>query len=932
MKNKYILDHGKYAALARQAAAEGCVLLRNENNTLPLKNGEKVAVFGRIQFDYYKSGTGSGGLVNTKYVVGIPDTLGEENLELDAEVERVYREWIVTHPFNRGAGWAQEPWSQEEMPLDDSFVRAVAARNDAALVVIGRTAGEDQDASSEKGSYLLTDLEEEMLQKVCAAFPRTVVVLNTGSIIDMGWVTRYRPSAVLYVWQGGMEGGHGAADVLLGRVSPCGKLTDTIARDISDYPSSGNFGGDAGDIYAEDIYVGYRYFETFAKEKVMYPFGFGLSYTSFELSKTRVSSRDLPNGSVRLGTVVTNTGIVPGKEVVQLYVSAPQGKLGKPLRSLAAFAKTRCLEPGESEELKLTVPFPELASYDDGGASGYRSCYVLEAGEYRFYAGTDVRSAAYAGSLYVDETVVTKVCRESAAPAESFVRMRPERRAEQTVKQSGKSSVESGMKIAWEQVPVRTETATSHAAQDCAKSVPYKGDRGIQLGDVADGRVSMEDFLSQLSDDDLCCIVRGEGMCSPKVTPGTAGAFGGLTEPLRKMGIPCGCCADGPSGIRMDCGTQAFSLPNGVCLASSFNEPLMEKLYEMTGAELRRNRIDTLLGPGMNIHRNPLNGRNFEYFSEDPLVTGKTAAAQLKGMAKYGVTGTIKHFAANNQEHNRRRCNSILPERALREIYLRGFEIAVREGGARSIMTSYGAVNGLWTAGNYDLLTRILRQEWGYDGMVMTDWWAEMNDEGEAPSAENYSAMVRAQNDLYMVTADTEKNMGNLKQDLASGKLTRGMLLRCAGNILGMLMRSPAMERVLGRITQEERDAYESMTPGEKADFDIVYHELKENLELSGEEICTDRGSSWVLGVVVPNPGNYILELDICAEGGEVAQIPVSVFVNGELKGTLTANGTGGRWIVMKMDLGEIFFRNNYIRLYFAQGGMKIRSLKVDRC
>ena len=251
-------------------------------------------------------------------------------------------------------------------------------------------------------------------------------------------------------------------------------------------------------------------------------------------------------------------------------------------------------------------------------------------------------------------------------------------------------------------------------------------------------------------------------MCSPKVTPGTAAAFGGLTESLQKLGIPCGCCADEKLGIRMDCGTQAFSLPNGVCLASSFNEGLLEELYEMTGAELRK-RPDrySLLGPGMNIHRNPLNGRNFEYFSEDPLVTGKIAAAQLRGMAKYGVTGTIKHFAANNRDSPENATQSCQSGH-FREIYLRGFEIAVKEGGAHSIMTTYGAVNGLWTAGNYDLLTRLLRQEWGYDGMVMTDWWAEMNDEGGQPSVENLAEMVRAQNDVFMVVPDTEEKMGNL--------------------------------------------------------------------------------------------------------------------------------------------------------------------------
>src|SRR5699024_7636431 len=278
------------------------------------------------------------------------------------------------------------------------------------------------------------------------------------------------------------------------------------------------------------------------------------------------------------------------------------------------------------------------------------------------------------------------------------------------------------------------------------------------------------------SKEDLFHIVRGEGMSSPKVTPGIAGAFGGITEELKQLGILVAGCADGPSGIRMDSGTSAFSIPNGTALSCSFNEELSRELFEFMGLELRKNRIDSLLGPGINIHRNPLNGRNFEYFSEDPLLTGKMTVAQLKGMAKYDVTGTIKHFSCNNQEHSRNYANAILSERALREIYLKGFEMAVKEGNASSIMTSYGPINGLWTASNYDLLTTILREEWGFDGIVMTDWWAKGNDEGETGSRKNISAMIRSQNDLYMVTRDAKLHAidTNAAEELDMGKVTVG--------------------------------------------------------------------------------------------------------------------------------------------------------------
>ena len=275
---KYALDMDKYIALARRTAAEGCVLLKNDNHTLPLRKGDRVAVFGRIAFDYYKSGLGSGGLVNTRYVVGILDALREEtDFSVDEKLLNIYKEWIKDHPYDGGGGWGLVPWSQKEMPLSDEVVEQAATENDIAIVIVGRTAGEDQDNAAEQGSYLLTDAERDMIAKVSRKFTRTAVLLNVGNIIDMKWVDELDPSAVMYVWQGGQEGGNGVCDVLTGRVNPCGKLTDTIAKDIKDYPSTANFGDESKNYYKEDIYVGYRYFETFAKDKVLYPFGFGLS-------------------------------------------------------------------------------------------------------------------------------------------------------------------------------------------------------------------------------------------------------------------------------------------------------------------------------------------------------------------------------------------------------------------------------------------------------------------------------------------------------------------------------------------------------------------------------------------------------------------------------------------------------------------------------
>ena len=915
MGNKYVIDGDAYARMARKAAAEGAVLLKNEGNVLPLKEGERLAVFGRIQFDYYKSGTGSGGMINTRYVVGI---LKEEKIVLNLELEQVYRDWLKEHPFDKGSGWAQEPWSQQEMPLSGEMVKKAAAESDTALVIIGRTAGEDRDAKAEKGSFFLSEGEEDMLRQVCGAFDRVVVALNVGSIMDMNWVEAYGPQAVLYVWQGGMEGGHGVADILMGRVNPCGRLADTIARSVEDYPSHIHFGGEDGNRYAEDIYVGYRYFETFASagEKVLYPFGFGLSYTSFSIQSKMEAGKENCVFHVK----VQNTGACAGREVVQLYVSAPQGNLGKPLRSLAAFAKTKCLAPGEAQEMTLQVEKKVFASYDDSGASGHKSCYVLEAGTYRFYVGGDVRSAQPAGTMELEETEVLEQCRPALAPVESYDRMKP-------------AQASGTLDLSWEKTPLRTYSMAQRSRENHREDLPCTGDRGYRLADVYDNKISLEEFVSQLSDEELCCMVRGEGMCSPKVTPGTAAAFGGVTQSLAEYGIPCGCCADGPSGIRMDCGTYAFCLPNGTCLACSFDEELVRQLYEMEGAELRKNRIDILLGPGMNIHRHPLNGRNFEYFSEDPLLTGKMAAAQIRGMGQYQVTGALKHFAANNQEFHRSLYNSVVSERALREIYLKGYEIAVKEGGAYAIMTTYGAVNGLWTAGNYDLLTTVLRSEWGFDGLVMTDWWAMINDEGQAPAQSNLAAMVRAQNDVYMVVQDSGRNSGgdNLEACLADGTLGRADLLTCAMNILKVLMRSAVMDRSLGRICQEEREAAQSMEEEETACFDLDWYSLETKLELDGKDIDTGKGKAFLCGLEAGGMHLYTIRLKVKVDAPELAQVPVSIFVNGTLQGTITLNSTDGAYVEVEQISGGFTNSHNYLRLFFAEGGAQIDTLTIER-
>ena len=907
-----ILDWNKYLDTAAKMVSGGIVMLKNDNNALPLDTDKEVAVFGRIQFHYYKSGTGSGGMVNVTKVVNILDGLIDNGIKVNEKLLGTYRKWDKENPFDLGEGWGGEPWSQKEMPLDEGLVKETAKSCETAIVIIGRTAGEEQDNRLEAGSYLLSDDEIAMLTVVRKHFKKVVLLLNVGNIIDMTDINRIAPDSVLYVWQGGMTGGKGTADVLTGKVSPSGKLPDTIAYKASDYPSDANFGREKNrDIYAEDIYVGYRYFETFAKEKVLYPFGFGLSYTGFEI---KTEKAEITEGAVKLSVSVKNIGSYKGKEVIEVYCEAPQGRLGKAARVLCGFEKTRELVPQEEQVVEIAVDIAKLASYDDSGVTGNKSCYVLEAGEYKFYVGSDVRSAEYACSFEQGEDLVTERLTQSLAPVESFERIKP-------VCEGGAFS------IGREAVPVSEVDESARRLEKLPKEIAYTGDKGIKLWDVKNGKNTMDGFIAQLSDYDLSCIIRGEGMGSPRVTAGTASAFGGVSENLNGFGIPAGCCSDGPSGMRLDCGTKAFSLPNGTMIASSFNKELTSELFAFMGLEMAANKVDCLLGPGMNIHRHPLNGRNFEYFSEDPFLTGKMAAAELKGMAGAGVTGTIKHFCANNRETNRHFIDSVVSERALREIYLKGFEIAVKEGGASSVMTTYGRVNGLWTAGNFDLNTVILREEWGFKGFTMTDWWANINVRGKEPDKTDLAAMARAQNDVYMVCPDGEKNDDNTLAALENGGIERCELQRNAANICGFLLHTNALERAEGigdtvKVINREDEEQEDDKP-------VQFYKVDRDITLDLSDVDTKKGTSYSFALDLSNFGIYRVIVTASSTQSELAQIPMTLFSMGTAVGTFTFNGTGGKAVSMEKET-PMFSRFTTFRIYFAQNGLDLHSIRFE--
>ncbi|MEZ5086961.1 MAG: glycoside hydrolase family 3 C-terminal domain-containing protein [Tessaracoccus sp.] len=767
-----------FAHLAYQAACEGTVLLRNDD-ALPFAAGRKVAVFGRCQVDWFAVGYGSGGDVNAPYVTRLLDSLetGDHVAVHQATAAR-YRSWCEENPVDHGE-WGSWPTSYPEMPVEDSWVGAAAGEADAAIVVIGRAAGEDRDNSLTPGSYYLTDDEQAMLEAVTGAFRETIVVVNTGNLMDLSWIEKYRPSAVLLAWLGGMEGGRAVADILTGTACPGGRLTATIARDYQDYPSSSHFGGEEFTTYAEDIFVGYRYFETFAPQQVLFPFGFGLGYTHCDITTDEIVVTDQTIG---IDVTVTNTGERAGREVVQVYAGAPDGALSQPARTLVAFAKSNTLEPGESQRIRLEVPVEELASYDDAGATGHRSAYVMEAGDYPIFVGANAQDVLPAGTFHQPELHVVQQREEVAAPEHAFDRMTRER------DEHGDS------RPGWEPVPTRQSSLRDRILARLPQELPAS-DGEITFDAVIDGTATLDAFVAQLPPEELARLCHGDvTMNSPLGAHGNAGALGGVSEELRRRSVPPVITTDGPSGLRLS--THAALLPCGTTLASTWDTALVERLAAEHGKEMRAKGSDVLLSPGMNIHRDPLCGRNFEYFSEDPLLTGRFGAAVVRGVQSNGVSACPKHFAANNQEFRRTTNDSRVSERALREIYLRGFEICVKEAAPLNIMTSYNKINGVWGHYHYDLVTTILRGEWGYDGTVITDWWMRPSPDPDFPGLRDSAYRVRAQVDVLM-PGEGDWQTGTIGDSILEGYrhpdgLTLGELQRSARTVLNQVRANEA--------------------------------------------------------------------------------------------------------------------------------------------
>jgi beta-glucosidase len=728
---------------SRRAACEGAILLKN-NGILPLEKGKKIAVFGNAQIDYVKGGGGSGD-VFSPYVRNIYEglKLKEGKVDVFDKLSFFYLD-NVTEAYKNGG----QNGKLEEPKVPAELLHAAAEYTDTAVITICRFSGEGYDKyENEENKYFsLESGEKELVADVLANFEHVIVLLNVGAMIDTSWfANEEKIEAALLLWQGGMEGGLAAADMLVGDDAPSGKLVDTCAANFGDYPFSAEFHeSDDYAKYTEDIFVGYRYFETIPgkKDAVIYPFGYGLTYTTFKLSDYFAGT----NGKrIFVSVDVTNTGTRAGKEVVQVYYSAPKGKITKAKTELAAFAKTPLIEPGKKATVNLYFDVADMASFDDMGDIK-KSAYVLEAGEYKIFVGTSVRDNVCIYKHKLEDTVIVKKLKSYCAP-----------------KNLEKRLMADG---SLRDVPARKTAQKTFAPEYHNEYKPRE--EAIELYDVADGKISLDEFISQMSDTELMPLLTG------KVSTGVANT-GTMGYNFSKYRIPKIATADGPAGLRLhgQRGVRTTAFPIATALACTWNTELVEKVGEAGALECKENNIQIWLTPALNIHRSPLCGRNFEYYSEDPLVAGKMAAAMVRGIQSQRVVATPKHFACNNKETNRRESDSIVSERALREIYLKGFEICVKESSPKLIMTSYNKLNGIHTSESAELITGILRGEWGYEGAITTDW---------TNTAENYKE-VKAGNDIRMPCKE-----GLLIEAYEKGLLSRDEIASCAKRVLEMLL------------------------------------------------------------------------------------------------------------------------------------------------
>lgn len=795
------------ARVACEAALEGIVLLENDG-ALPLTPG-KIALYGAGAGMTIKGGTGSGE-VHERHAVTIREGMEAAGFTVTTDhwidgYEEMYRvgEAAYTRKFRQGllkfdianimASPYQYPFGQP-VTLGD----IMRSDTDTCIYVIARQAGEGADRKLKNFEYSLSDIEKENIALCAASYEKFIVVVNVGSVFDLSFLDEIEGiNAVVYFAQQGMEGGRAFADLITGKAVPSAKTVDTWPKDYKDIPFAMDYSYLNGDLeeeyYREGIYVGYRYFDSYDVEP-RYPFGYGLSYTTFSIEKENV---ELVGTKVMVRVNVTNTGSTySGKEVVQLYASCPQTGMAKEYQRLAAFAKTGVLAPGGTETAVLSFDMKDLASYRESDAA-----WVLEAGDYILRLGASSRDTEAVAALVLDGETIVEQCMNVSRTVLEVREMDPPALKDTNEEKDAAEAQDADLL----RIPV---PASAFETEVCEYRDPE-----IYESPVSDA------VLDVLSTEELCEVVAGTGMVGngPRFFD-AMGSAGYTTGAFIDRGLPNVCLADGPAGLRLQkvstvtrsgnvkaaepmlsalkylpdpvqkvmfgdpdrqpCVYQfTTAFPVGLALAQSWNTKLVERVGDAVGKEVERYGVTYWLAPGMNIHRNPLCGRNFEYYSEDPLLTGKMAAAMSRGVQSHrGCFVTIKHFCCNNQEDNRNRTNANVNERALREIYLRGFRIAVQEGHARALMTSYNKVNGTYVNNSYELITKVLRNEWGFDGLVMTDWFATGKGLG------SHCAAIEAGNDLIMPGGKAV--VRELKAKLKSGELDGTALRRCAANVI----------------------------------------------------------------------------------------------------------------------------------------------------
>lgn len=779
----------EHIELSKNAAKEGMILLKNKENVLPLKRGTKVALFGKGTFDYVKGGGGSGD-VTVAYTRNLYEglKLNKDKVVVFEELCEYYRQDVQKqYAAGKVPGMTVEP----DIPVE-LLVKAKQF-TDTAIISICRYSGEAWDRKSiidpnntalcederrmtelsaslfQDGDFCLSEKEREMVETVKKNFQKVIVVLNIGGMFDTSWfVEDDQIQAALLAFQGGMEGGLAAAELLLGDGNPSGKLCDTFAKTLEDYPSTYNFHESRDYVdYTDDIYVGYRYFETIpgAAEKVNYPFGYGLSYTTFAID---VIDAVCENGKFTMKASVTNTGNYKGKEVVQLYISKPQGKLGNPAKELAAFVKTRELQVGETQLIELHCELSALAAYDDLGKV-QKSAYVLEKGDYRFYVGTSVRDVEEVDLKYqLEKDVIVKQLSAKLVPTSLSRRMLSDGSYEElpmTDPVDPNASVIGVLDNKYKEG--KAPMVRAIPGYQFVDGMQRHGEHGFM--EVVDGKISMDDFVAQLSIDELIHLLGGQ----PNVGIANAFGFGNMPE----YEIPSVMMADGPAGVRIDKGIGIYTtaFPCSTLLACTWNPEIVEAVGQAGGAELKENNLGVWLTPAINIHRSPLCGRNFEYYSEDPYLTGILAGAMVRGIQSNNVGATVKHLALNNKETNRKNSDSRVSERAAREIYLKAFEMIVKKEEPWAIMSSYNIINGHRASECKELLMDILRGEWGYEGMVTSDWWT---------CGEHYKE-AKAGNDLKMASGYPDR----VKQAYEMGAISRKEIEACVKHILTLILK-----------------------------------------------------------------------------------------------------------------------------------------------